>query len=242
MDRSKISYHSLKSSESADTPESLSSSSEPDLEDATPFPGSKPPYRLLSLLSRLVVVIFAIWGFLSVLATITQHLRAQDVDVYRPATLPAAYNHCACGSTVAEARARGCKYDSMGAAWLPEYCRDDELTAAFARAGTEPDGAWPYFADANGTRRVSVEGIAEMGRGSFYATRYWHVAHCLFYWEKYVRMRDTGKVMEARFDRAKHTQHCRKLALKRGADPDLLIAVEVVMDSKVDDLGHEEHH
>jgi hypothetical protein len=72
-------------------------------------------------------------------------------------------------------------------------------------------------------------------------------------------MRDTGKVMEARFDRAKHTQHCRKLALKRGADPDLLIAVEVsltgctagerltdglqvVMDSRVDDLGHEEHH
>jgi hypothetical protein len=78
---------------------------------------------------------------------------------------------------------------------------------------------------------------------------------------RYVRMRDTGKVMEARFDRAKHTQHCRKLALKRGADPDLLIAVEVslkwcvvlgesrltdelqvVMDSRVDDLGHEEHH
>ena len=76
---------------------------------------------------------------------------------------------------------------------------------------------------------------------------------------RYVRMRDTGKVMEARFDRAKHTQHCRKLALKRGADPDLLIAVEVslnwcvggekltgelqvAMDSRVEDLGHEEHH
>jgi hypothetical protein len=44
---------------------------------------------------------------------------------------------------------------------------------------------------------------------------------------RYVRMRDTGKVMEARFDRAKHTQHCRKLALKRGADPELLIKVEV---------------
>ena len=40
-------------------------------------------------------------------------------------------------------------------------------------------------------------------------------------------MRDTGKVMEERFDRTKHTQHCRKLALKRNVDPDLLIAVEV---------------
>lgn len=40
-------------------------------------------------------------------------------------------------------------------------------------------------------------------------------------------MRDTGAVMEARFDRVKHTKYCRNLALKRNADPDLLIAVEV---------------
>lgn len=52
---------------------------------------------------------------------------------------------------------------------------------------------------------------------------------------RYVRMRDTGKVMEERFDRTKHTQHCRKLALKRGADPDLLIAVEVGVNSRVGD-------
>jgi hypothetical protein len=44
---------------------------------------------------------------------------------------------------------------------------------------------------------------------------------------RYVRMRNTGAVMEARFDRAKHTQHCRKLALKKNANPDLLIEVEV---------------
>jgi hypothetical protein len=171
MERSQISYHSLKSSELVDIPSSISSSSSHDLEDATPF-------------SRLVVVTFAIWGFLSLLATITQHLRVQDLDIYRPATLPRDYNHCNCGSTIAEARSRGCKYDSMGAAWLPDYCRDDDLTSTFARAGTEPDGSWPYYADANGTQRVSVDGIAAMGRGNFYATRYWHVAHCLFYWEK----------------------------------------------------------
>lgn len=184
MDRSQISYHSLKSSELVDIPSSISSSSSHDLEDSTPFPPSKPPHRILSLLSRLVVVTFAIWGFLSLLATITQHLRVQDYDIYHPATLPTDYNHCNCGSTIAEARSKGCKYDSMGAAWLPDYCRDDDLTSTFARAGTEPDGSWPYYADANGTQRVSVEGIAAMGRGNFYATRYWHVAHCLFYWEK----------------------------------------------------------
>jgi hypothetical protein len=45
--------------------------------------------------------------------------------------------------------------------------------------------------------------------------------------DRYVRMRQTASVMEERFDRVKHTQHCRKLALKKGADPDLLIEVEV---------------
>ena len=103
MDRSQISYHSLKSSELVDIPSSISSSSSHDLEDSTPFPPSKPPHRILSLLSRLVVVTFAIWGFLSLLATITQHLRVQDYDIYHPATLPTDYNHCNCGSTIAEA-------------------------------------------------------------------------------------------------------------------------------------------
>ncbi|KAF1361952.1 hypothetical protein EJ07DRAFT_50489, partial [Lizonia empirigonia] len=172
-------------------------------------------HRLLSWAPRLVVILLAIWGFLSLLVTISHHSTvSRSYDIYRPATLPKDYNHCDCGSTDAEARAKGCKYDSMGAAWLPGYCRDDELTAIFERSGTELDGSWPYYADINGTHRISIEEISSSGRGSFYATRYWHVAHCLFYWEKYVRMRQTGAVMEARFDRVKHTQHCRKLALK----------------------------
>ena len=87
-------------------------------------------------------------------------------------------------STVAKARAKGCKYDSIGAAWLPDYYRDDELTFTFTQSGIETDSSSTYFADADGTQRISIEDIASLDKDGFYATRYWYVAHCLFYWEK----------------------------------------------------------
>lgn len=184
MNTSKISYHSLKTTEPRDSCSSRSLDQESDLEDGTTLNPKAYSSRILSLLPRLVVILFAIWGFLSLLATLTQHTKPTALDIYRPNTLPQHYSRCDCGNTLDEARSKRCTYDSMGAAWLPDYCRDDDLTATFARSGTEPDGSWPYYADKNGTQRVSVEEIAAMGKGSFYATRYWHVAHCLFYWEK----------------------------------------------------------
>lgn len=51
---------------------------------------------------------------------------------------------CSCGKSVAEAIANGCKYDLLASAWLPEQCRDDELTAEFNKAGPGPNGEWTY--------------------------------------------------------------------------------------------------
>lgn len=186
MDTSKGRFHSLQVSESSS---SLSTSfdEEHTSNDDLLFPTTKPSHnRFLAAATRLVIIVLAIWGFLSLLVTLTHNIKAttSDIDIYRPATFPKAYNHCDCGSTITEALSKGCKYDSMGAAWLPEYCRDEELTATFEKSGTEPDNSWPYYADSNGTQRISIEQIAALGRGSFYATRYWHVTHCLFYWEK----------------------------------------------------------
>jgi len=198
--------------------------------------------RCLTAASRLFIVLLALWGFLSALVQISHHLKP-PIDIYRPSTFPPEYNLCDCGSTIVQARSKDCKYDSMATAWLPKYCRDDELTAEFERSGPGPNGEWPYYADVNGTIPISIEEIGMLGEGerSFWALRDWHVAHCMWYWEKYVRMRDTGAVMERRFDRAKHTRHCRHLALKRDVDHDLLIEVPVVMSSRIDDLGMEGH-
>ncbi|KAH6648218.1 hypothetical protein BKA67DRAFT_540026 [Truncatella angustata] len=47
---------------------------------------------------------------------------------------------CNYGNSVAEARSMGCVYDSLATAWLPQYCRDIELTAEFERSGHGPTG------------------------------------------------------------------------------------------------------
>jgi hypothetical protein len=50
------------------------------------------------------------------------------LSVYEPRlqSHTVAVEPCSCGRNLAEARANGCKYDSVAAAWLPPACRDDE--------------------------------------------------------------------------------------------------------------------
>ncbi|KAG9239996.1 hypothetical protein BJ878DRAFT_528877 [Calycina marina] len=148
-------------------------------------------------------------------------------DVYRPDTLLPGLSICDCGKTIEEAQRRECKYDALATAWLPSYCRDDELTAEFGRAGPGRHGAWSYFADEAGKLALNKTEIAILGEsgGSFWASRRWHIVHCLFYWQKHTRMRQTGLVMEERFDSIHHVKHCSRLILN--PEPDHFFMIEV---------------
>ncbi|OTA92519.1 hypothetical protein M434DRAFT_60995, partial [Hypoxylon sp. CO27-5] len=148
-------------------------------------------------------------------------------DVYRPDTLPLGLNLCDCGRTISEALLRDCIYDTLSTAWLPPYCRDDELTAEFDQAGPGPQGTWEYFADKDGKTPLNRTQVAALGEtdGSFWASRDWHIVHCLFYWQKYYRMRDTEIIMEKRFDSLRHVKHCGRLI--RNPTPDHFFLIEV---------------
>ncbi|KAF2107809.1 hypothetical protein BDV96DRAFT_588217 [Lophiotrema nucula] len=188
-------------------------------------------------LARISLYILAAYGILSLL-TQTSTLLSPPIDVYRPHSLPPSYNLCTCGPTLSSALSRGCVYDSLAAAWLPPHCRDTSLTTTFEASGPHADGSWPYYLDANGTLPLSVGEIAAMGeKARFWASREWHVAHCLWYWEKYVRMRDTGVVMERRFDGVAHVRHCRRLVMRRGWKGAVLVEVKVVMSSGFEEEG-----
>jgi hypothetical protein len=120
---------------------------------------------------------------------------------------------CLCGSSTSEAQAMGCKYDSLSASWLPAHCRDDELTAEFEHASGRPNGEWPYWADRNGTQPLDLEQVGLLAnlpkaQAVFYSTFGWHVAHCAFYWRKEFRMRAKGLMLENRYDRENHVEHC----------------------------------
>ncbi|KAI0149863.1 hypothetical protein F4776DRAFT_603600 [Hypoxylon sp. NC0597] len=165
-----------------------------------------------------------------------QQKNAYKIDGYRPDTLPVGLNLCDCGRTIREALLRDCVYDTLSTAWLPPYCRDDKLTAEFDQAGPGPEGAWEYFADKEGKtplNRTQVAALGEIG-GSFWASRDWHIAHCLFYWQKYYRMRDTGIVLEKRFDSLHHVKHCGRLIRNPMPDHFFLIEVPVMMNSSDD--------
>jgi hypothetical protein len=201
--------------------------------------------RFLFVAIRFSTIFLAIWGLISLSIQLIQKFQPNFLpakcspapDVYRPNTLEPNLNLCDCGSTISEALSRGCIYDSLATAWLPPYCRDDELTAEFDRAGPNIDGAWPYFADKNGQIPINKSQIAALGptEGLFWSTRDWHVAHCFFYWQKYIRMRDTGAVMERRFDMIQHAQHCGRLAMNKMPNHTLLIEVPVMMNSRIVD-------
>jgi hypothetical protein len=190
------------------------------------------------LLYTWTVLSILIIGFLAASRTMSTIPIALEItpDVYRPASLPPNLNLCNCGSSIAEALRLGCEFDSMAAAWLPAYCRDPELTAEFEHSGPGPNGSWPYFADEVGTQPLDLRGLALLGdgEGPMWATREWHIAHCMFYWRKYSRMRDTGAVMEERFDHVEHVKHCTRLIRHKmtGEEP-VLIKVNVRMNARI---------
>lgn len=71
-------------------------------------------------------------------------------------------SNCDCGNSTVEALSLGCKYDSLAAAWLPEHCRDEELTVEFETMGPGPNGRWIYWADSDHAQEVNLEEIAAM--------------------------------------------------------------------------------
>ncbi|RDA88375.1 hypothetical protein CP532_5556, partial [Ophiocordyceps camponoti-leonardi (nom. inval.)] len=194
--------------------------------------------------AHVVVLALASWGLFSLCLAVAQRITARQwlfssplPDPYHPETLEPGRNTCHCGNTIKEALSRGCVYDTMATAWLPPYCRDAKLTAEFDKSGPGPNGQWSYFADEAGTQPLTTTQMASLGEtgGSFWASRDWHIVHCLFYWQKYVRMRETGVVMEERFDSIHHVRHCSRLIRNPVPDHFFLIEVPVRMNSSMDE-------
>ncbi len=128
-----------------------------------------------SLLAKSLFVCLAIWGYLNLCIQLGQYFGDSDRDTLL--TQDSTSNECACGSSVSEAKSLGCVFDALASAWLPPECRDDELTAEFNRSGPGPDGAWPYWADRNGTQPITTEDIALMGGDETVLVQHEGMAH-----------------------------------------------------------------
>ena len=181
----------------------------------------------LSTLKDLILLSFAILGFISLLKSLA------STQAHAHSEGAATTASCDCGNSTAEAVALGCKYDSLAAAWLPEHCRDDELTAEFERSGPGVDGSWTYWADGAHTKEISTDEIAKMADHPgvlFHMTGHWHVIHCIFYWRKEHRARFNGKMVEPRSDSEDHIKHCGKMFLDPGRSTAAGVALNTDME------------
>jgi hypothetical protein len=188
----------------------------------------KPHRRILTTLLNLTTYFLSLYAIFSLFYPILYH--PPTPDTYRPSTLPLNLSHCLCPPSLSASL--NCTYDPLATAWLPPHCRDPLLTTEFNRSGPGPNGTWIYFADRNGTIPIPLSDLGN--RKTFWASTEWHAAHCGFYWMKYVRMRETGAVMEERFEGVRHVRHCMGLMRRfRKLGEGRLIEVPVMKDSSL---------
>ncbi|KAK0765613.1 hypothetical protein N5P37_001550 [Trichoderma harzianum] len=138
---------------------------------------------------------------------------AAAIALYMQSRPTSTGTRCDCGSSTAEARAMGCKYDTIAAAWLPPQCIDSELVAEFEKMGDGENGTWQYWVDAEHSRLLSIDEVGALAdtNGFFWTTTNWHFMHCFYYWRKQQRARFTGVLIEPRYDNERHVKHCGQI-------------------------------
>jgi hypothetical protein len=160
--------------------------------------------RYLFLFLKGILISFAFWGLYNLGESTISKL-------HKPVS-------CSCGgTTVAEAKARGCVFTPLALGWLPPQCLDLELSDEFDKQGPLPGGEWPYWADRNGTTPLTREEMGYLGEvdGVFYTTQEWHIKHCMYTWRKHYRSKFTGITVEQRSNGLDHIRHCEGIMLYR---------------------------
>lgn len=196
--------------------------------------------RTLPPLAKSAILCLAVWGYisLSLIAASFLHSKGNDGEkdwatMTTMATRTATESSCDCGETIEEAESKNCIFDALASAWLPPKCRDDHLTAEFNRSGPGDRGAWPYYADENGTIPMTMDEMAQLGgkKVYWYSIREWHVYHCNFYWRKYFRIKDTNALMEKRYGGLHHIRHCNDVFLDKRPIDSIAVHAWVVLNS-----------
>ena len=156
-----------------------------------------------------MVALLALWGLIDALRQAFKTVSA---------TLENATPDCWCGKTDQEAIVMGCRYDHIAVDWLPSSCIDNELTEKFDALGPGSGGSWLYYesvtsALSNGSKEESIltnkqiDEFAKHGKG-YFATREWHIQHCMFIWKKQFRAGFNARYIEPWNNKEEHIQHC----------------------------------
>jgi len=121
-----------------------------------------------------------------------------------------------CGSTPAEARSRGCRFDVMSFSWLPSRCYDAELAQAFDEVHE-----WEWFVDGNRTQPVAHAEVMKGEYTGLFVNWEYHLRHCTAMWKKLHRALLRGgsgerggmQAIDGYIANYAHTEHCELILL-----------------------------
>jgi hypothetical protein len=115
----------------------------------------------------------------------------------------APYNHC--GTSPAEARHRGCVFETTGFAWLPRACLDPSTEDQFLAHVQNHN--LTYYRDPECTQPVSLLEVRRGDQGLFVQETY-HKTHCAFLLRKLHSRYSEGKPVDGMIMNQGHTKHC----------------------------------
>lgn len=115
-----------------------------------------------------------------------------------------------CGTSVASARAAGCKYDILLNNWVPAPCYDQEFIDEYT-----DDASWGGYADEAMTQKLTP---LEMSEREYYWTSLRdHVNHCAMMWRKqFWVLYEERRAFDTVIASPGHTDHCAQFLVDVG--------------------------
>lgn len=117
-----------------------------------------------------------------------------------------------CGLSASDAVSRGCSFDPVSFAWLPQRCFDRELAEQFLAQRN-----WRWYQDSNGTIPVQYESLRNGDYPELYVTQEYHMYHCTYMWRKMHRAILHGQPLDGYIGHFAHTSHCETMLLNHEA-------------------------
>lgn len=155
--------------------------------------------------SKLAIVISWSVSFIFLVAMITiLHISAKS-------RVPPNVQWINCGRSPKEAKARGCHFEPMMSAWMPDECYFEDLK------DDQEDiwETWDWYRDINATRKVPKDEMQKLRNGDysvvFTTNPMAHDLHCLYTWRKVTTAVERGSwFLDSRTLEFDHSTHCAK--------------------------------
>lgn len=169
----------------------------PSTESGNPLISTKRYIRTRDKYVFLFLCVIAILVIITVTAALTKH-------IYQPQTRAKE----TCGSTIAEAQARGCIYDPLTVYWMPAACERSHADEFVTFAGDKP---WQYWEDQAGT--IPISNLRMRPGETYFTTEKEHLAHCAFLLMRLADVFRTGKRVDYMTGHFEHSKHCAQMLL-----------------------------